>query len=64
MRAQFADLCGDDDAVADSVVDDAAIVGDEAHVREQIRIWEAAGVTTMLVSPGSVAEIERLAGLL
>ena len=28
-----------------------------------IAAWEAAGVTTMLVSPGSVAEIERLAAL-
>jgi alkanesulfonate monooxygenase SsuD/methylene tetrahydromethanopterin reductase-like flavin-dependent oxidoreductase (luciferase family) len=49
--------------IPDAVVDDSAIVGDETHVREQIRVWEAAGVTTMLVSPGSVSEIERLADL-
>lgn len=49
--------------IPDEVVHDSAIVGDEDHVREQIAAWEAAGVTTMLVSPGSVAEIERLAAL-
>ncbi|GAA4661744.1 LLM class F420-dependent oxidoreductase [Gordonia humi] len=49
--------------IPDAAVDDSAIIGDEAHVREQIRVWEAAGVTTMLVSPGSAAEIERLAAL-
>lgn len=49
--------------IPDAVVADSAIVGDEAHVREQIKVWEAAGVTTMLVSPGSVAEVERLAKL-
>lgn len=49
--------------IPDSVVDDAAIIGDEAHVRAEIDRWEAAGVTTMLVSPGSVAEVERLAKL-
>ncbi|MBM7369388.1 LLM class F420-dependent oxidoreductase [Gordonia hydrophobica] len=50
--------------IPDAVVADSAIVGDEAHVREQIGVWEAAGVTTMLVSPGSVAEVERLASLI
>ncbi|WP_026917961.1 LLM class F420-dependent oxidoreductase [Gordonia shandongensis] len=49
--------------IPDAVVDDSAIVGDERHVREQIARWEAAGVTTMLVSPGSVDEVERLAAL-
>ena len=49
--------------IPDEVVDDSAIVGDEAHVRAQIARWEAAGVTTMLVSPGSIAEVERLAAL-
>ncbi|WP_132994278.1 LLM class F420-dependent oxidoreductase [Gordonia zhaorongruii] len=49
--------------IPDAAVDDSAIVGDEAHVRDQIKVWEAAGVTTMLVSPGSPAEIERLASL-
>lgn len=49
--------------IPDAVVYDSAIIGDEAHVRARIAEWEASGVTTMLVSPGSVAEIERLAGL-
>ncbi|NLG47699.1 LLM class F420-dependent oxidoreductase [Gordonia sp. (in: high G+C Gram-positive bacteria)] len=49
--------------IPDAVVDDSAIVGDESHVREQIKVWEKAGVTTMLVSAGSTAEIERLASL-
>lgn len=49
--------------IPDAVVDDSAIVGDIDYVRNQIGVWEAAGVTTMLVSPGSVEEIERLAGL-
>ncbi|MGB3699291.1 MAG: LLM class F420-dependent oxidoreductase [Gordonia sp. (in: high G+C Gram-positive bacteria)] len=49
--------------IPDAVVDDSAIVGDEAHVRRKITEWENAGVTTMLVSPGSVAEVERLASL-
>lgn len=50
--------------IPDAVVDDSAIVGDEAHVREQIKVWEKAGVTTMLVSPGTVGEVERLASLI
>ena len=49
--------------IPDAAVDDSAIIGDEAHVREQIAVWEAAGVTTMLVSPGSVGEIERMSSL-
>ncbi|GAB18454.1 putative F420-dependent oxidoreductase [Gordonia effusa NBRC 100432] len=49
--------------IPDQAVDDSAIVGDIDYVREQIKVWEAAGVTTMLVSPGSAAEIERLASL-
>ncbi|MGC4932268.1 LLM class F420-dependent oxidoreductase [Gordonia sp. DT30] len=55
-----------DDAAAvipDEVVDDSAIVGDADHVREQIRVWERSGVTTMLVSPGSVDEVRQLAAL-
>ncbi|MGW0038527.1 LLM class F420-dependent oxidoreductase [Gordonia sp. NPDC003376] len=49
--------------IPDEVVDDSAIVGDLDHVREQIGVWERAGVSTMLVSPGSVAEVEQLATL-
>ncbi|MDF6100372.1 LLM class F420-dependent oxidoreductase [Gordonia sp. JH63] len=50
--------------IPDAVVDDSAIVGDLDHVREQIKVWESCGVTMMLVSPGSVAEVEQLAGLI
>ncbi|GAA1482202.1 LLM class F420-dependent oxidoreductase [Gordonia sinesedis] len=49
--------------IPDAAVEDSAIVGDIDHVREQIGVWERSGVTTMLVSPGSVGEIERLAEL-
>ncbi|MCF8587868.1 LLM class F420-dependent oxidoreductase [Gordonia liuliyuniae] len=49
--------------IPNEAVDDSAIIGDEAHVREQIGVWEQAGVTTMLVSPGSADEIARLANL-
>ncbi|MCB1288935.1 MAG: LLM class F420-dependent oxidoreductase, partial [Mycobacterium sp.] len=35
--------------IPDELVDDAAIVGDVAYVREQIAVWEAAGVTMMVI---------------
>ena len=47
--------------IPDAVVDDAAIVGDTDYVRSKVREWEAAGVTTMLVSAGSVEQIEQVA---
>ncbi|WP_436491940.1 LLM class F420-dependent oxidoreductase [Actinokineospora sp. HUAS TT18] len=50
-------------AIPDELVDDIAIVGDEAKVRERIGQWERAGVTMLSVGAGSVAEIETLAGL-
>ncbi|GAC66432.1 LLM class F420-dependent oxidoreductase [Gordonia soli] len=50
--------------IPDEVVDDSAIVGTLDHVRSEVARWEAAGVTTMLVSPRSAAEVEQLAGLL
>ena len=34
--------------IPDELVDDAAIVGDLDYVREQIKAWEAAGVTMMV----------------
>ncbi|MCF8569893.1 LLM class F420-dependent oxidoreductase [Gordonia sp. HY002] len=52
--------------IPNEAVDDSAIIGDEARVREQIGVWEAAGVTTMLVSPGTpeeIATLARVAGL-
>ena len=35
--------------IPDELVDDSAIVGDLDYVREQIKVWEAAGVTMMVV---------------
>ena len=51
------------EVIPDEVVEDSAIVGDADHVRAKIKEWEQAGVTTMLVSPGSASEIEQLAAL-
>jgi alkanesulfonate monooxygenase SsuD/methylene tetrahydromethanopterin reductase-like flavin-dependent oxidoreductase (luciferase family) len=50
--------------IPDAVVEDSAIVGDLDHVREQIKVWESCGVTTMLVSPRTIEEIDQLAGLI
>ena len=41
--------------IPDELVDDAAIVGDVDYVRKQITVWEAAGVTMMVVN-GRTAE--------
>jgi F420-dependent oxidoreductase-like protein len=49
--------------IPDEVVDDAAIVGDLDYVRKQIKTWEAAGVTMMVVSGRNTAQINELAGL-
>ena len=49
--------------IPDEVVDDAAIVGDLDYVRKQIKVWEAAGVTMMVVSGRNTAQINELAAL-
>jgi hypothetical protein len=49
--------------IPDEVVDDAAIVGDLDYVRKQIKAWEAAGVTMMVVSGRNTEQINELAGL-
>ena len=49
--------------IPDEVVDDAAIVGDVDYVRKQIKAWEAAGVTMMVVSGRSTEQISELAAL-
>ena len=49
--------------IPDEVVDDAAIVGDVDYVRKQIKVWEAAGVTMMVVSGRNTEQINELAGL-
>ena len=50
--------------IPDELVDDAAIVGDADHVRKQIAIWEAAGVTMMVIGARSPEQIRDLAALL
>jgi F420-dependent oxidoreductase-like protein len=49
--------------IPDELVDDSAIVGDLAYVEEQIKAWEAAGVTMMVVGARSPEQIRDLAGL-
>jgi F420-dependent oxidoreductase-like protein len=46
--------------IPDDLVNDAAIVGNINHVREQIAIWEASGVTSMVVNARSVQQIHQL----
>jgi F420-dependent oxidoreductase-like protein len=49
--------------IPDELVDDSAIVGDLSYVQEQIKAWEAAGVTMMVVGARSTEQIRDLAGL-
>ncbi len=51
-------------AVPDELVDDSAIIGDIDYVRKQIGVWEAAGVTMMVVAGHSAEHISELAELL
>ncbi|MGW1741698.1 LLM class F420-dependent oxidoreductase [Nocardia sp. NPDC001965] len=50
-------------AVPDELVLETAIIGNEAQVREQIGVWEAAGVTMLLVSVPDVEQLKRLVPL-
>ncbi len=50
-------------AIPDELVDDSAIVGDLDYVKEQIKAWEASGVTMMVVGAKSVERIKQLAEL-
>jgi F420-dependent oxidoreductase-like protein len=50
--------------IPDEVIDDAAIVGDVDYVRKQIKAWEAAGVTMMVVSGRSTEQVNELAALI
>jgi F420-dependent oxidoreductase-like protein len=50
--------------IPDELVDDAAIVGDLDYVRKQIAVWEAAGVTMMVVSASSPEQVRELAALI
>ncbi|MBI3226776.1 MAG: LLM class F420-dependent oxidoreductase [Mycolicibacterium cosmeticum] len=49
--------------IPDELVDDSAIVGNLDYVKEQIKAWEASGVTMMVVGARSVEQINDLAGL-
>jgi F420-dependent oxidoreductase-like protein len=49
--------------IPDELVDDSAIVGNLDYVREQIKAWEAAGVTMMVIGARSTEQIRELAGL-
>jgi alkanesulfonate monooxygenase SsuD/methylene tetrahydromethanopterin reductase-like flavin-dependent oxidoreductase (luciferase family) len=48
----------------DELVDDSAIVGDLDYVRKQIEVWEAAGVTMMVVTGRNADQIRELATLI
>lgn len=50
--------------IPDELVDDSAIVGDLAYVQQQIKAWEAAGVTMMVVGARSPEQIRDLARLI
>lgn len=47
-------------AVPDELILDTTIIGNEDEVREQIGVWEAAGVTMMLVSVSDLDQMRRL----
>jgi F420-dependent oxidoreductase-like protein len=49
--------------IPDELVDDSAIVGDLGYVQQQIKAWEAAGVTMMVVGARSAEQIRDLAAL-
>ncbi|MCV7385566.1 LLM class F420-dependent oxidoreductase [Mycolicibacter longobardus] len=50
--------------IPDELVDDAVIVGDIDYVRKQIKVWEAAGVTMMVVAARDTAQVQQLAALI
>lgn len=50
--------------IPDELVDDAVIVGDIDYVRSQIKVWEAAGVTMMVVTARDTAQVQQLASLI
>ena len=50
--------------IPDELVDDAAIVGDVDSVRKQIAVWEAAGVTMMVIGARSPEQVREVAALL
>jgi F420-dependent oxidoreductase-like protein len=51
------------DVIPDELVDDAVIVGNLDYVRKQITVWEAAGVTMMVVTGRTPEQVRELATL-
>jgi F420-dependent oxidoreductase-like protein len=49
--------------VPDEMVSETMIIGDEAFVREDIKRWEAAGVTMLLLTAQDGEQIEKLSAL-
>lgn len=49
--------------IPDELVDDSVIVGDIDYVRSTIKVWEAAGVTMMVVAARDVDQVKQLASL-
>ncbi|MGN6252738.1 MAG: LLM class F420-dependent oxidoreductase [Marmoricola sp.] len=50
--------------IPDELVDDMHIVGDPGYVRDRVAQWEETGVTTLLLSLRSPAEVRRIAEVL
>ncbi|MFI7589786.1 LLM class F420-dependent oxidoreductase [Spongisporangium articulatum] len=59
-RFRAGDRAGAAGAVPDELVDEIAVIGDEAHVRAGIAAREAAGVSMLLVGCRTVEQIEAL----
>ncbi|MFS3130619.1 LLM class F420-dependent oxidoreductase [Nocardioides sp. Bht2] len=50
--------------IPDKLVDDMHIIGDAGYVRERVAEWESTGVTTLLLSLRSAAEVRQVAEVL
>jgi F420-dependent oxidoreductase-like protein len=50
-------------AIPDGLVDDFAIIGDIDYVREQMAVWEASGVTMMLMNGAGAQQVRDIAAL-
>lgn len=49
------------DAVPDELVDEVAIIGNRAHVRDRVREWERVGVGTLLVGCRDAGQVRAVA---
>ena len=67
-RVQDLYLAGEKDKatalIPDELVDDMHIIGTPSQVRERVAQWEETGVTTLLLSCRSAAEVRQVAELL